>query len=56
MRSQGWSTILLAIAALSIPAYASSPDDKPINQDSIAALQARIPGLSHASNASSTPN
>jgi len=43
MRSQGWSTILLAIAALSIPAYASSPDDKPINQDSIAALQARIP-------------
>ena len=43
MRSQGWSTILLAIAALSIPAYASSPDDKLINQDSIAALQARIP-------------
>jgi hypothetical protein len=43
MRSQAWSTILLAIATLSIPALASSPDDKPIDQDSIAALQARIP-------------
>jgi len=43
MRSQGWSTILLAIAAFAIPAYASSPDDKLIDQDSIAALQARIP-------------
>ena len=43
MRSQAWSTILLAIAAISIPAYASSPDDKPIDQDSIAALEARIP-------------
>ena len=43
MRSQAWSTILLAIATLSIPAFASSPDDKPIDQDSIAALQARIP-------------
>ena len=43
MRSQAWSTILLAIAALSIPAFASSPDDKPIDQESIAALEARIP-------------
>jgi len=43
MRSQAWSTILFAIAALSIPALASSPDDKQIDQDSIAALEARIP-------------
>ncbi len=43
MRSQGWSTILLAIATLSIPAFASSPDEKLIDQDSIAALEARIP-------------
>jgi len=43
MRSQGCSILLLAIAAVSIPAYASSPDDKIIDQDSIAALQARIP-------------
>ncbi|MGA9583888.1 MAG: hypothetical protein WBQ95_01105 [Terracidiphilus sp.] len=42
MRSQAWSTILFAIAALSIPAFASSPDDKPVDQDSIAALEARI--------------
>ncbi len=42
MRSQAWSTILFAIAALAIPVYASSPDDKPIDQDSIAALQVRI--------------
>jgi hypothetical protein len=43
MRSPAWSTILLTIAAFAIPAYASSPDDKPIDQDSIAALEARIP-------------
>ena len=43
MRSLAWSTTLLAIAALAIPACASSPDEKPIDQDSIAALQARIP-------------
>jgi hypothetical protein len=42
MRSQVWSTILLAIAALSIPAFASSPDDKLIDQDSISALETRI--------------
>lgn len=42
MRSQAWSIILFASAALSIPAFASSPDDKPIDQDSIAALEARI--------------
>ena len=43
MRYQGWSTILLAIAALSVPAFASSPDDKAINQETISALEARIP-------------
>jgi hypothetical protein len=42
MRSHARTTILIAIAALVIPAYASSPDDKPIDQDSITALQARI--------------
>lgn len=35
--------ILIAISALALPAFASSPDDKVIDQDSIAALQARIP-------------
>jgi hypothetical protein len=43
MRSQGCSIVLLAIAAISIPAYASSPDDKAIDQDTITALEARIP-------------
>ncbi|MGC1424370.1 MAG: hypothetical protein WA354_11215 [Terracidiphilus sp.] len=43
MRSAAWSTILLTIAAFAIPAYASSSDDKLIDQDSIAALEARIP-------------
>jgi len=42
MRSQGWSTILLAIAALSVPAFASSPDDKIFDQETISALEARI--------------
>ena len=43
MRSPAWSTIFVAIAAFAIPALASTPDDKPIDQDSIAALEARIP-------------
>ncbi len=43
MRFQGWSTIFLAIGALSIPAFAASPDDKAINQETISALEARIP-------------
>ena len=43
MRYQTWTTTLLAIAALSIPAFASSSDDKVIDQDSITALEARIP-------------
>jgi hypothetical protein len=42
MRSQGWSTILLAITALSVPAFASSPDNRQVDQDTIAALEARI--------------
>jgi hypothetical protein len=42
MRSQGWSTILLAITALSVPAFASSADNRPVDQDTIAALEARI--------------
>lgn len=36
-------TILLAIAAVAVPALASSPDDKVIDQQSIADLEARIP-------------
>jgi len=43
MRSQGLSTILLAIAAISIPAFASSPDNKAIDQETLTALEARIP-------------
>ena len=42
MRSMGLSTILLAIAAISIPAFASSPDDKAIDQETLSALEARI--------------
>ncbi len=58
MRSQAWSALLpkypaislrrwvgifLAIGALAVPAFASSPDDKPIDQGTIQALEARIP-------------
>ena len=42
MRSKARLTLLIAFAALAVPACASSPDDKPIDQQSIAALQARI--------------
>jgi hypothetical protein len=44
MRSKAWSITLLAIATLAIPAFASSPDDKNIDQATISALEARIPG------------
>lgn len=44
MRSKAWSITLLAIATLAVPAFASSPDDKNIDQQTIAALEARIPG------------
>lgn len=43
MRSKAWSIALLAIATLAVPAFASSPDDKNIDQSTIAALEARIP-------------
>jgi hypothetical protein len=36
-------TILLAIATVAIPAFASSPDDQDVDQQAIAALEARIP-------------
>ncbi len=34
--------IVIALAALALPSFASSPDDKPIDQQSIQALAARI--------------
>jgi hypothetical protein len=43
MRSIAYSIALLAITAISLPARASSPDEKMINQQSISALEARIP-------------
>jgi len=43
MRSQACSAILFALATIAIPAFASSLDDKQIDQESIAALEARIP-------------
>lgn len=43
MRSIACSIILLALLAVSTPALASSPDDKVIDQQTIAALEARIP-------------
>ena len=42
MRCKALSTVLILFASIAIPAYASSPDDKPFDQDSIAALQLRI--------------
>src|SRR3954452_1910950 len=43
MRSLVLSASVIAIAALAIPACASSPDAKPIDQQTISALEARIP-------------
>lgn len=42
MRSQALSTLFLVITTIAVPAFAASPDDKLIDQDSIAALQLRI--------------
>jgi hypothetical protein len=42
MRSQALSTVIIAFAAIAVPAWASSPDDKTVDQDSIAALEFRI--------------
>lgn len=43
MRFQTCSVVLLAIATAAPCAFAASPDDKQIDQQSIAALEARIP-------------
>lgn len=43
MRSLACSITILAFAALALPACASSPDDKMIDQQTITALEARIP-------------
>jgi hypothetical protein len=43
MRFQACSVIVFAIATAASPALASSPDNKQIDQQSIAALEARIP-------------
>lgn len=42
MRSQTLTTFIVALATIGIPAYASNPDDKPVTQESIAALEARV--------------
>lgn len=42
MRSHKRLTILVFLLAFALPACALSPDDKPANQQSIAALEARI--------------
>jgi hypothetical protein len=42
MRSRAFSAIVLAFAALAVPAWASSPDDKTYDQSTIAALESRI--------------
>ncbi len=42
MRSQALSTVLIALTVVTVPALASSPDDKTFDQNSIAALEARI--------------
>lgn len=43
MRSLVCSIAVLSLAALALPACASSPDDKMIDQQTISALEARIP-------------
>jgi hypothetical protein len=42
MRSQALSTVVVALTFITVPALASSPDDRVFDQNSIAALQARI--------------
>jgi hypothetical protein len=42
MRSQALSTVLVVLTVVTVPALASSPDDRVFDQNSIAALQARI--------------
>ena len=43
MRSLACSLVLIAVTAVALPARASSPDEKLIDQQTISALQARIP-------------
>ena len=42
MQLKAWTISFLAVAALSIPVFASSPDDKIFDQETITALEARI--------------
>ena len=54
MRSLALTTAIVVLSAVSLPACASSPDEKPFDQNSIAALEQRISQAQPASNASST--
>ena len=42
MRSLALTTAIVVLSAVIVPACASSPDEKPFDQDAIAALQQRI--------------
>jgi hypothetical protein len=42
MRSLALTTAIVVLSAVTIPACASSPDEKPFDQEAIAALQQRI--------------
>jgi len=42
MRSLALTTAIVVLSAVSVPACASSPDEKPFDQNAIAALQQRI--------------
>ncbi len=42
MRSHVLPTVLVALSTIAVPAFASSPDDKPFDQNTIAALEQRI--------------
>src|SRR5258708_26366600 len=42
MRSLVLPTVLVALSMIAVPAFASSPDDKPFDQNTIAALEQRI--------------
>ena len=42
MQLKAWTISFLAVAALSTPVFASSPDDKIFDQETITALEARI--------------
>lgn len=42
MRSHVLPTVLVALSTIAVPAFASSPDDKLVDQNTIAALEQRI--------------